>query len=328
MRVLCLVTNPSAPFFQQQVASLEARGVTCDVLAPTGQYSPGDGRSLSDYVRLALSTLRESSTDYDLVHANYGLTAPAALAQVRLPVVLSLWGSDLHGRFGLACRTFAKACDEVVVMTPSMAARLDRECHIIPHGVDFETFRPLDRDTARKTVGWPADGRHVLFPYDPDREVKNYPLAEEVVAAADERFDESVDLRTVDDVAHEEMVAYLNAADALLVTSHTEGSPNVVKEALACNVPVVSRDVGDVAFRLAGVSPSATCQSRESLVDALVSVLRTDCRSNGRSSIAELSTERTAARLERVYLKAVGAEDDAASTRSTDAGVPRRGNSD
>ncbi|MHB9286499.1 glycosyltransferase [Halobacteriales archaeon Cl-PHB] len=333
MRVLCLVTNPAAPFFQQQVASLEARGVTCDVLSPTGDHSPGDSRSLAGYVRLAVATLRESSSEYDLVHANYGLTAPAALAQVRLPVVLSLWGSDLHGRFGLASRTFARACDEVIVMTPEMASQLDRACHIIPHGVDFEVFRPIDRQTARETVGWPTDSRHVLFPYDPAREVKNYPLAADVVAAVADRFDETVDLRTVDDVPHGQMVHYLNAADALLLTSEREGSPNIVKEALACNVPVVSTDVGDVAFRLAGVSPSAACLSRDALVDALATVLRTDCRSDGRSSVRELSTEHTAARIEGVYRKAVGTEaapgDGSRSPATTGSGsVTSRGDSD
>jgi len=94
---------------------------------------------------------------------------------------------------------------------------------------------------------------------------------------------------------------YMNAADALLLTSDREGSPNTVKEAMACNLPVVTREVGDVRKRLRGVDHSFVAHDDPDLVDYLVSVLDVDAESNGREVIAELGIERTAERLLSVY---------------------------
>jgi glycosyltransferase involved in cell wall biosynthesis len=242
-----------------------------------------------------------------LIHANFGLTAPMALAQVRLPVVLSLWGSDLHGEFGWLSRLCARWCDAVVVMSEAMADELDQDCHVVPHGIDFEKFRPEPVEDARARLDWDEDARHVLFPYAPDRAIKNYPRAERVVERARERldtsdaFDAPVKLQTVSGVSHDEIPTYMNAADVLLLTSDSEGSPNTVKEALACNLPVVSTRVGDVPERLDGVRPSAVCDDDPDLADALADVLSNPRRSNGRETVRDLRLERTGARLRGVY---------------------------
>jgi len=306
MRVLAPVTNPDAVFFAQQVAALERRGVETTALGvPVRGDPPGfDDRSRTplDYARFYPRVLREGLLgDYDLVHANYGLTAPHALAQPTRPVVLSFWGTDLMGEYGRLSRVCARYADAVVVMSDEMAAALDVPAHVVPHGVDTTRFRPTPRADARDELGWDADARHVLFPYPRDAAVKNYPRAERVVSRARERLDDPVTLHAVSGVPHREMPGYVNAADCLLLTSDREGSPNAVKEALACDVPVVATDVGDVADRLDGVSPSAVCEDDDGLVDALVDVLCDPARSNGRDAIRDLSLDRTSERLRRVY---------------------------
>lgn len=306
MHVLQLVTNEEAPFFRQQLSSLEDRGIFSTVLSPKGTHSPAQSRSLRSYLELVRAVRDESLSAYDLVHANYGLTAPAALAQRRLPTVLSLWGSDLNGPLGPVSRMLARRFDEVVVMTPEMAERLGRSCHVVPHGVDFDLFAPADRETARAQVGWTNNGSHVLFPYHPDRTVKDYPTARRVVRAVRRRVGWPVTLQTLPGVPHEEMPGYLNAADTILLTSKHEGSPNVVKEAMACNVPVVARDVGDVALQLAGVDPSRVCRDEAELIAGLESVLRSGVRSNGRRRGDAISAARNGADLEAVYRRALG----------------------
>ncbi|WP_276261488.1 glycosyltransferase [Haloglomus litoreum] len=299
MRVCNLVTNERARFYDLQLDALGRHGVDHETVAIGGKRG-ADGRTPLAYGSFYLRALRASLGEFDLVHANYGLTGPPAVLQPRHPVVLSLWGTDLFGRYEPVSRFCARHSDAVIVMSPGMAEALDTPCEVIPHGVDLDVFRPADRTAARERVGWPTMGHQVLFPYPPDRPVKNYPRAQQVVAAARDRLDAPVELRTVQGVPHDRMPDYMNAADALLLTSDHEGSPNAVKEAMACNLPVVATDVGDVAERLDGVTPSSVSDRDQGLVDGLVAALEGG-RSDGREAAREVSVERMGERLIDVY---------------------------
>jgi len=311
VRVLNLVPNSDSRFFQQQVAVLGERGVDQTTLTVPGRrdYEDGEtsGRSPLAYARLYPSVLGASFDDYDLVHANYGLTAPHAVLQPNLPVVVSLWGTDLFGKYGWVSKLCTRLADEVVVMSPAMAAELDTDAHVIPHGVDLARFQPAPQDDAKNRLGWRDDVYHVLFPYPPERSVKDYPRADRIVDTVDGELDAPVVLHTVTGVPHDQMPTYMNAADVLLVTSRREGSPNAVKEALACNLPVVSTDVGDVDARLDGVTHSHVCTSEAGLAAAVREVLRANERSNGRQAAREISVERTSERLHGVYETVVDA---------------------
>jgi glycosyltransferase involved in cell wall biosynthesis len=307
LRVLSLVTNHRARFYLQQVNRLRERGVTVDTVTVPDGTNGSNSRQLTDYARFYAAALRASRGEYDIVHANYGLSAPPAVLQWFHPTVVELWGSDLFGTYGRIGRWAARAADEVIVMSEEMAAELDRDCHVIAHGIDLERFRPEPQPACQADLGWDPEANHVLFPYPPSREVKNYPLAERIVAAAEQQLDRPLELHTVDGVPHEEMYTYMNAADVLLLTSHREGAPNSVKEAMACNLPVVSVDVGDVADRLTGVSPSAVHTDDSDLIDSLVEIVRTGERSNGREIISEISLDRQIDRLVEVYQRAVDA---------------------
>lgn len=304
-RVLNLVTTVEKTFYQQQIQALGEIGVSSRTLAVPGTHHRGDeggsSRSIGDYLRFYPTVLYESFGSYDLIHANYGLTGPAALAQPTKKVVLSLWGSDLYGRYAPVSKLCARLADAVIVMSEEMAAAVPTDCHVIPHGVDFDLFRPIDHSMAQSELGWNPDRSHVLFPYAKTRPEKDFPLAERVVDAASEQVDGEVELHVVHDVAHERMPVYMNAADVLLLTSEHEGSPNSVKEALACGLPVISTDVGDVRERLSGVSPSGVGQTTAELTAELVSVLDQGTRSNGREQARDLSLEQMAHRIDEVY---------------------------
>lgn len=299
--MLNLVTTSRSRFFRHQVETLESMAVRCETVAVPGHPATGETRSPIDYLRFFPTVLRRSFGQYDLIHANFGLTAPHALLQYRLPVVVSLWGTDLFGPYGWVSELCGRHADAVIVMSEAMAERLDYDCEVIPHGVDTELFRPVDPEAACRDVGWDPAEANVLFPYDPGREVKDTPLATRVVDAARDRLDRPINLRVVFGIPQERMPTYMGAADALLLTSRWEGSPNSVKEALACNLPVVGRPVGDVPERLADVEPSVVGRSEADLVDGLVEVLRAGGRSNGRESVRDLSQERVAERIRDVY---------------------------
>lgn len=302
LKVLNLVTTAEATFYRKQCSALETRGIELETVAVPESWSVNEQRSPLSYARLVPRTLRRARDGFDLVHANNGLTTPAALAQHRLPVVVSLWGTDLFGRFGAVSRVAAGRADAVIVMTDEMAAALDTDAHVIPHGVDLDVFEPMSQEAARDRLGWRADRYYVLFPYSKQRRVKNYPRARRVVDEAATALDRPIELTTVSGVDHHDMVRYYAASDALLLTSRHEGSTNAVKEALACDTPVVSVDVGDVASRVAPAARSRVCRADEELVAGLVDVLSGEGEPGGeRRAVEDLGLDRMAERIEEVY---------------------------
>jgi glycosyltransferase involved in cell wall biosynthesis len=304
MDVLNFVTNEHASFFQRQLHALEEFGVRSDVISPRKQF-PEDPQDTSrgplDYLWMYPRIMKSQLKDYDLVHANYGLVAPVAIAQFHRPIVLSLWGSDLYGSTEPLIQLCAKLADAVIVMNQEMQERLRTDSIIIPHGIDFDLFTPIDEIEARRELNWDSSRKHVLFPYPKSREVKNYSLAREVVKETDKRIDAPIRLHQVYGEPPERVPVYMSGANVLLMTSKREGSPNSIKEALACDLPIVSTDVGDISERVDGVSHSYTCKGPEEMVEKLVSVLEAGERTNGRSQSDKLRLDKMAKRILNLY---------------------------
>ena len=157
---------------------------------------------------------------YDVVHAHYGLSGLAALLRFKVPLVVTLHGSDaLVGRVQpLISRTVCRLAGEVIAVSRDIAARFPGV--VIPCGVDLDRFQPRGRSDARKRLGLPMERRLVLFPYDPARKVKRFDLAR---AACDLLADLDVELLTVHGIDNEEMCWYYSASDVMLLCSRSEG---------------------------------------------------------------------------------------------------------
>ena len=305
LQVLQLVTSPR-PFFDQQVAALEDRGVDCTVVAVPGAHEGDSARSPTAYARYYSRLLSEiRSAEYDLVHANYGLVAPFALAQPIRPVVTTLWGTDLMSDrdwLRSISRLGASRSDAAIVPSPAMSRELEADHELIPFGVDTDRFRPIPRAEARERVGWETDRPIALFPYDRTRSVKDFPRAQRLV----ERTEADLELRTVSGVPHEEIPYYMNASDVLLVTSRRESGPMVVKEAAACNLPVVSTDVGFVRETLEGVDECVVSDDDADLIAGLERIAADRTRANGRETIDGLGIDALGDRLLGVYRRVLG----------------------
>lgn len=204
MNVLNLVTTPR-PFFQDQIRILEEKGINITTLCVPGRESPQESRSFLNYLEFYSSVLGHSLRDFDVIHANYGLTGPLALAQPSRPVVLSLWGSDLAGKYGLISRICARFSGETIVMIEEMRSDLWNAAHVMARGVDLEKFQPIDQSSSIDMVSWNPDLRHVLFPYNSSKPVNNFPLAEWVVGQVHEEANIPVELSPIYGIPYEEI---------------------------------------------------------------------------------------------------------------------------
>jgi glycosyltransferase involved in cell wall biosynthesis len=324
----------TAHFIKRQADFLRAAGVEVEVFAFKGAKNPFN--YLKAWARFRLKSRRGP---YDLVHAQFGQSGLLALPK-RLPLVVTFRGSDLLGtvsdRSGRhmwasrihqrLCRLVARRADARIVVSAHMKAYLPRsvEAEVIPSGLDFEFFRELPRDEARRRLGLPEGERLVLFVGRPTQARKRMWLAERAVEVLNERL--PARLVVAWGVAHADVPVYMSACDALIFTSMQEGSPNVVKEALACNLPVVSVPVGDVVERLRGVGGCELCADErpETIAAALERVLRRGGRSDGRESVRGLDERLITDRVIRVYERVLmGRGGSAAQQPSGGASQPR-----
>ena len=202
-------------------------------------------------------------------------------------------------------RWFARTVSAVIVKSAEMADVVKPvPAHVIPNGVDMNEFRPLDPHGARKALGWPEGARYILFPGNPDNPRKGYALAQPAVTRAATQLKQPLQLIPLRNVSPAQVPLYMNACDAMVMTSLIEGSPNVVKEAMACNLPVIAVPVGDVVELLHDVPGYRICpRNVQSLADALVATLMTSTNVDGRTAIKrrKLDLESVAQRLMAIY---------------------------
>jgi glycosyltransferase involved in cell wall biosynthesis len=161
----------------------------------------------------------------------------------------------------------------------------------------------MPRSEARRRLGWQLDSAIAIFGGNPEVPAKGYRLAAAACEIAARQVT-NLELKTLGGIEPSQVPVMMNAADCLLFTSRAEGSPNVVKEALMCDLPVVATPVGDVRDLLAGVSPSWVCEPSAHVVgDAVAEALSEPARSDGRTKSAHLTTEAIAIRIVSIYEK-------------------------
>src|SRR6266567_7341147 len=321
LMLTCAWPPPDRPgytttFIRRQVEFLQAAGVAVDVFHFSSFIPP------AYYLRAWIVARRRTTLDlYALLHAQFGQSGLVALPK-RLPLVVTFRGDDLQGIVGrnlritpagkvlqTLSRIVARAADACIVVSEHMKAFLPRSvtAHVIPSGLDLDQFRPIPREEARARLGLPLDKRLVLFVGNPAVERKRYPLAREAVDILKRSL--PADLVVAWSVRHRDVPVWMNACDALVFTSMQEGSPNAVKEALACDLPVVSVPVGDVAQRIGGVAGCELCPDErpESIAAVLERVLRRGIRAAGRPAVQDLDERRLAQQVIDVYRSVLGA---------------------
>ena len=278
------------------------------------QYYNIVGKGVAGYLKNVLPLRRYVNKNrYDIIHSHYSLSAFTATLSGCKPLVVSLMGSDI--RLGSFVKWVIKICsllfwNVIIVKSKDMLDSVGiKSVEIIPNGVNVFLFKPRDKKSAQKKLGWDSSFKHILFAADPLRPEKNFQLLQEAYDRLKSR--ENIVLHSLKDIPREEIPAYMNASDVVLLTSLWEGSPNVIKEAMACNRPVVCTDVGDVRL-IFGDTPGCFLVSFDSadVVEKLKTALsfaETYHDTKGRNRILDLGldAESIARRIIDMYKKVI-----------------------
>lgn len=303
-----------APFIKSQGDSLSNNGISL-------AYYSIRGKGLLGYLRNIFPLRKRiKQGHYDVIHSHYSLCGwvSALTLTTGLPKLVSYMGCDVYGDYDkdgklmpssvmniISARILQFFVKRIIVKSPNLKhyIHLKNKVHVLPNGVDIHVFRPSSRTEARAHLGLDPDKQYVLFLGEKANLRKNYHLLEEAFAFVRQ----DVELVAPYPVPYTMIAAYLNACDVLAVTSYQEGSPNIIKEAMACNIPIVSTDVGDVKWVLGDtegcyITPFEAGEVAAKLSEAL-RYAKLEGKTRGRDRIIELGldTDTIAAKLIKIY---------------------------
>jgi len=304
MKLLVVCSKNSgkiAPFILEQGKSLLRLGVEVD-------YYPIVGKGLRGYWRNRAALLQKiKSFKPDIIHAHYGLSGLLANTQRDIPVVTTYHGSDINtsGVFILSRLNMMLSAHAIFVSNENrLKSGLSKNFTLLPCGVDTKTFVEVLKEESRKRLGLDKDQKLVLFSSAFDIAVKNSGLALSALELLPD-----VRLIELKNYSRSQVALLMSAVDAALMTSFTEGSPQFIKEAMACNCPVVSVPVGDVPFVLKGVEGCfIAAYDAIDIAEKLKMAFLFGKRTEGRNRILELgwSTEKVAEKLLNLYSEILG----------------------
>jgi teichuronic acid biosynthesis glycosyltransferase TuaC len=291
-----------SPIVKRQGDSLIAEGVDL-------QYFTIKGKGILGYLS-NLSDLRQVINEFqpDILHAHYSLSAFLATITKAKPIVVSLMGSDVKSAkwykivLWFYCKFF---WDITIVKSHDMESSLGfNNLHVIPNGVNTNIFYSMSKLEAQNKLNRDKNKTNILFAANPKRAEKNYSLAKEAVSLLDKH---EMVLHSLEDVQPELIPIWLNASDVIILTSLWEGSPNVIKEAMACNRPIVSTDVGDVKWIFGETEGCYICEFSSADLAQKINLALNFLETKGRDRIIDLELDSfsIAKRIIKIYEKLV-----------------------
>lgn len=281
-------------FIKEQAESLAALNVNIDFFVV-------NGKGILGYLK-NLSQLKQKITvsKIDLIHAHYGLSGLLSILQRKVPVVITFHGSDINIWWVRILSLFAAHfAAKSIFVSENLAKKLKIKNYIvIPCGVETKTFFPIDKYIVREKLGFDTQKDIILFTSSFDNKIKNYSLAKRALDLTGRDY-KLIELKGYN---RSEINLLLNASDLVLLTSLSEGSPQIIKEAMACNCPIVATDVGDIKDVISGIKNCyITSFDSTEIAEKIKHVLETKERTNGREKIKILDNMLIAEKIISVY---------------------------
>ena len=270
-----------APFIWEQAEALSGQGITI-------RFFLVKGKGVSGYLK-EISELKKVIKAFkpDIIHAHFGLCGLLANLQRKVPVVTTYHGSDINnsGSRRLSKIAIMLSAHNIFVSKRLVdIAKPKKKYSVIPCGINLDDYPVLDKAEARRMLNLDLEIKYALFAGAFDNPVKNPQLAKEAVQLLP-----GVELLELKGYSRQQVAHLMNAVDCFLMTSHTEGSPQVIKEAMACGCPIVSVDVGDVSSI---ISETAGCFITErcaaDIAEKIEMALKFERRTKGRERIEQL----------------------------------------
>lgn len=300
-------TGYVAPFIYEQVEELRSLGIECDFYLVSGGK-----KGYLEAIREIRKIVRTATID--LIHAHYGLCGVVANCQRIVPVVTTYHGSDINNK-GL--RLFSSLAMSLsrqnIVVSRALfeKAPFKKRVHVIPCGVSSSFLVPMDRKIARNNLGWPLEERYVLFSKEFYNPAKNYPLAKAAIDQYNRLHPTEPEAKLIEFIgfSREQVLWLYNAVNCVIMTSNQEGSPQFIKEAMACNCPIVSVDVGDVKNVIAGVDGCYLAKRNVEDIAAKLDQAMSFGKTTGRDKvIKEYDAPIVAMRIAQVYHEVINNE--------------------
>jgi len=270
---------------------------------------PIKGKGINGYLRNRVELVKHlNEKKYDCIHAHVALSGLLANLQRKVPVMTTFHGSDINVAKNRWISFGAELLSEHTIYVSDELRRKaiyasNRNSSVIPCGVDFDLFTPMDHYQARRQCNLAPEKKYILFSSGFEVAVKNYPLAKEAVNLLSR---DDVELLELKGYSRKEVSVLFSAVDAALMTSFSEGSPQFIKEAMACNCPIVTTDVGDVQQVIGDTNGCyITNYDAEKIAENLTQILSDGARTNGRESIQRFDNNKIASCLMDVYEKVV-----------------------
>ena len=276
-------------FIKDQANALTTQGHEIDYFAIRGKGVKG---YLKNYIPLK-NKIKLCSPD--VIHAHFGFSGALAVMQRKIPVVITFHNGETLSKISNIISSVASVFSAYNIFVAnhiynSFYIKKEKKKTILPCGINLDKLQIISQEEAKRALGLPSDKINILFGGAFSNLRKNVTLANQAISLLKDK--ENINLIEMRGWSHEQVGILFCAVDMMLLTTKSEGSPQVIKEAMACNCPIVATDVADIRYLFGNTANCfLTAFEPKDVAEKIACVIANPQRTNGRERIMELQLD-------------------------------------